>query len=112
MMPTDILFCDLEQGPATIRALRSLTLQHADMVTRIVDSVGGGWSVTAIDDYDGYLSIIVEPENAAYGLPSYLISGTVAHIELAQVQGDSMRAIDAFDSITKLVSKLPQLLSV
>lgn len=94
MMHTGHNYRDLEQGPATIRALRSLAPRDADAITQAVAAVGDGWSVQTSDDYDGYLCILVEPQDETAGQLTYLISGTVNRIELAEMHHDEMHTIE------------------
>ncbi len=65
---------DLEQGPVGIRALNSLSRPHVEAVVAVA---GDGWAVQTTDDYNSYLSIIVEASEHASDRPAYLISGTV-----------------------------------
>lgn len=92
--PTHFL---LEQGPATVRALRSLTRRDADAVRATIRVAGGEWTVEEHDDYDGYLSLLIAP--ARDGGPAYLIAGRTDAVELAELRGDEMIALGAFPSI-------------
>ena len=56
-LPRDAINQDL----ATIRALSSITSQQADTIAQAVQASGRAWDVQTIDDYDGYLSILIEP---------------------------------------------------
>jgi hypothetical protein len=87
-----------EQGPVTIRALRSLTPQVFKVVADAVGEVPGNWVIEQHDDYDGYLSILISPEGDS-DAPSYVISGQVGQIELAQFQGDELRSRGCFGHI-------------
>jgi hypothetical protein len=87
-----------EQGPVTIRALRSLTQQAVGTVSDAIAGVPGQWTVEGHDDYDGYLSVLISPEGEA-DAPSFLISGQVGQIELAQFQGDELLTLGRFEDL-------------
>ena len=92
--------CDQSQAPLVIRALHSLTAQTAETIGRTIADLDRGWSVQTWDDYDGYLSILIEPVDQDAAQPSYLISGTVKRIELAKLEGDEMTTLGAFTAHT------------
>ena len=94
---------DLEQGPVGIRALNSLSRPHVEAVVAVA---GDGWAVQTTDDYDGYLSIIVEASEQASDRPAYLISGTVQQIELAEIHAEELTTILKATDMTAIVSEL------
>ena len=96
MMHNGHPLCHHSQAPVVIRALHSLTAQTADTIGRMIADLDGGWSVQTWDDYDGYLSILIEPVHQDPAQPSYFISGTVKRIELAKLCGDEMITLGAF----------------
>jgi hypothetical protein len=98
--------CDLGQTLVTIRALSSLTSQNAHTIARTIAALDDGWSVQTWDDYDGYLSILIEPPDQATAQPSYVISGTIQRIELAKLRGDELITLGAFDSVCSAVDQL------
>ncbi|MDP9096398.1 MAG: hypothetical protein M3N26_07610, partial [Pseudomonadota bacterium] len=53
-----------------------------------VRAAGGSYAVTAHDDYDGYLSLLLTPE-CGQG-PSFLVSGRGGAVDLAELHGDDM----------------------
>ena len=88
--------CHPSQAPVVVRALHSLTAQNADTIGRTIAELDRGWAVQTWDDYDGYLSILIEPVDQDAAQPSYSISGTVKRIELAKLCGDEMITLGAF----------------
>ena len=108
MMHTDQAFRNPEHGPAIVRALRSLAFGDADLIAQAVGTIGHSWSVQSFDDYEGYLSVLVEPEDASQ--PSYLISGTLDQIELARLSYDNLRTLGCFQNVATTADQLIQLL--
>ena len=106
MMHTQPVFRDRDHNLALVRALRSLRLGDAEVVSKIVDAFEN-WSVQTGDDYDGYLFMVIEP-SAEYArqLPSYVVSGKTGQIELAVVHGDDCQTLGRFDDIYGLVAEL------
>jgi hypothetical protein len=99
-----------EEGPVTIRALSSLTREASDVVKRGLGRAAPGWCVDEVDDYDGYLSIVVSPIDEREGDPTFLISGTAHQIELARLQADQLQTVATFASIEDATAKLIGLL--
>ena len=92
---------------APIRALRSLRLRDAEIITQVVGPIGGAWTVQTFDDYDGYLSILVEPcSQGAEQRPSYLVSGKTGNAELIAVDGDQCQTLGHFGDIYGLAAEL------
>lgn len=91
--PTHFL---LEQGTATVRALRSLTRRDADAVRAAIRASGGEWTVEEHDDYDGYLSLLIAPSHEG---AAYLVAGRTDAVEVAELRGDEMITLGAFPSI-------------
>ena len=94
-----------EQGPVTIRALRSLTGQAFEAVSNVISDLPGQWTVQGHDDYDGYLSVLISPKGEA-DAPSFLISGQVGQIELAQFQGDELHTLGRFEDLEATIAEL------
>ena len=88
-----------EQGPVTIRALSSLTREASDIVKRAVEGAAPDWCVDEIDDYDGYLSIVVSRRDEHEGDPTFVITRTADQIELARLQADQLRTIATFATV-------------
>ena len=86
-----------DHGTAVIRALSSLTRRDADAVREIVRALGGAFGVQEHDDYDGYLSLLLTP--AQETAPSFLVSGRVGAIDLAEFDDDDMTPLGTFASI-------------
>jgi hypothetical protein len=104
---------DLLHGPAVVRALSSMRVAEIALITDVVADVSDRWSVHTHDDYDGYLSILVEPAGSDHACrPSYLVSGTANHIELDQVRGDKLSTMAAFETMPAAAARLVSLLAV
>src|SRR3954465_5052979 len=88
-----------EQGPVTIRALSSLRREASDIVQRAVDAAAPTWSVDQIDDYDGYLSIVVSRIDEREQDPTFLITRRTDLIELARLQADQLQPIATFATV-------------
>jgi hypothetical protein len=99
-----------EQGPVTIRALSSLTSEASGVVKRAVERAAPDWCVDTIDDYDGYLSIVVSRVDEHEGDPTFLISRRADQIELARLQADQLRSIATFATIEDATATLIGLL--
>ncbi len=97
--------CDLEQTLVPIRALSSLTSSDVDMLSCAVNRLTTGWMVQTCDDYDGYLSILIEPADQAASQASYLISGTVNRLELAQLCGDELVTVGIFGDVHTVIDQ-------
>ena len=93
-----------DQGPATVRALHSLTARDRDALRAAVRGAGGLWTVLEHEDYEGYLSFLVTPERD--GAPGYMISGRRGAVELAAVAEDDVAMLGTFASIGALVAVL------
>jgi hypothetical protein len=98
-------------GPAVIRALSSLTHDHARQIAEAVQAHAPEWDVDCLDDYNGYLALLVSFRDDMDARPSYLISGTLQHIELAEVQGDISIDIGQFSTVEDVVERLISRLS-
>lgn len=99
-----------EQGPVSIRALSSLTRDSSSMVKGAVADIAPSWCVDEIDDYDGYLSIVVSRINEREGDPTFLITRRTDQIELARLQADQLHTIATFANIEDATAKLISLL--
>ena len=110
-MDTRQLYQDLDQGPVTIRALHSLTQQQADIITRAVAAGAPCWSVQTCDDYDGYLSILIEPVGTGPEQPAYYVSGTSSRIELAEARNDALTTLACFNDVRATAARLAKILS-
>ena len=97
-----------ELGPVTIRALRSLTREQAEVVSEAVTRLDIGCTTECYDDCDGYLSIMVAPETEVQ--PTYVISGTIEQIELARLHDDKLERLGTFNTVQQAVSMLDALL--
>jgi hypothetical protein len=109
MIHTDQLDRAWEQGPVTIRAFRSLTQQAVGSVSDAIAGVPGRWTVDGHDDYDGYLSVLISPEGEA-DAPSFLVSGQVGQIELANFNGDELHTLGRFEDLEATIAGLVEAL--
>lgn len=82
---------------ATIRALSSLTKRETAAVRATVRSTGNLFAVEEHDDYDGYLSLLLTPEQE--GAAAFLVSGRINAVDLAELHGDEMLCLGRFPSI-------------
>ena len=102
--------CDV--GPVVIPALSSLTHEDADQIAKAVQAGAPDWEVDRVDDYDGYLSVLVSLRNEPDGEPSYLVSRNVQQqIDLSEVQGDMLRELGPFDTLQQATDALIALLT-
>jgi len=91
---------------AVIRALSSLTHEHANQIAEAVAAGAPEWEVDRLDDYNGYLAVLVSLADDMDAQPSYLISGTVQRVELSEVRGDTLRELGPFDSLEQAIDAL------
>ena len=94
-----------------IPALTNLTHEHANQIAEAVQAGPPDWEVDVLDDYNGYLSVLVSMQHELEAQPSYLIAGTVQQIELSEVQGDILRELGPFDTLQQASDALLVLLS-
>ena len=59
-------------GPAVIRALSSLTHDHADKIAEAVEAGAPDWEVDRVDDPDGYVAVFVSLKDDMDAQPTYL----------------------------------------
>ena len=93
-------------GPAMIPALRSLTDEHANQVADAVQANAPDWETDRLHDCEGYLAVLVSLKDDMDAQPTYLISRTVQHIEVAEVHGDTLRELGPFDSLEQAIETL------
>lgn len=82
---------------ATVRALSSLTPRDAAAVRATARATGNLYNVQEHDDYDGYLSLLLAPQDETAS--GFLVSGRTGAIDLAELQGDEMVPLGQFPSI-------------
>lgn len=99
------------QVSVTIRALSSITSQQGDTITKAIRASGLAWTVQTTDDYDGYLSILVEPTIHGGEQKSFFISGTAHHLELFEAQNDNLIALANFTTIEAILARLLDLIA-
>ena len=94
------------QVSVTIRALSSITSQQAGIIAQAVQSSGLAWTVQTTNDYNGYLSILVEPLVHDDKQKSFFIAGTAQHLELFEAQGDNSVALASFSDFGAISARL------
>lgn len=101
---------DLDMGPVIIRALQSLTKSHMESVAKAVAALPTEWSLNVHDDYDGYLSVIIEP--VGHDSATFLLSGTTEKIEVCKLDHDDrMLKCGSFNTIEAATVQLQTLLT-
>ena len=63
------------------------------------------------DDYDGYLSILIEPAGHSPERTTYYISGTTSWIELAEIHDESLTTLGLHQNAAELAIILSNVLS-
>ena len=111
-MHTHQLGQDLDQGPMIVRALSSITRQQAAVITQAAAACGPDWIVQTCNDYDGYLSIMIEPADRSSKQSDYYISGTASRIELAEIQNESLNALERHHDAAKIATRLAEILDL
>ena len=99
------------QVSVTIRALSSITSEQADTIIKAVQTSGSAWTVQTTDDYDGYLSILVEPSVQHDEQKSFFISGTAQLLELFESYDDTLTKLDNFNTADAISAKLIELIN-
>ncbi len=112
MMHSCPLYLNPEQHPVTIWASQSLTPSQADAVSQAVDALSADWSVDQHQDYEGYLSLVVSRDGQKGIGPTFLISGLVDRIELAELRADELHRLGNFNAIDELIAELALTLAV
>ena len=60
----------------------------------------GNWAVEHHDDYDGYLLIMISPnESSTHPRASFLISGKADEIDVAELHDEELRHLGCFSTI-------------
>ena len=98
------------QNSVTIRALSSITSEQVKTITQAVQASGRAWDVQTIDDYDGYLSILVQPSARENEKKTFFISGTAQHFELFEAYDDNMMSVATFNDVGELSTRLLDLI--
>lgn len=106
------LYLKRKQHLVTIRAIRSLTETQADAVRQAVGALSAGWSIDQHEDYEGHLSIVVSRDDRNGTGATFLISGSVDRIELAELRADQLNRLGCFRAIDNLTAELARTLAV
>ncbi len=110
MVNTQPSYRHANQDPVTIRALSSITSEQADAISAAVHA-NGAWTVQTFDDYDGYLSILIEPSTIGHET-TFFISGKTHCIELVRTQEDRMASIGTYADVEELQARLTDLFRI
>lgn len=97
---------------AIVRALNSITLVQAGIITAIARTSGQDWDVQAVDDYDGYRSILMETAIDGGKQKAFFIAGTAQRLELFETIDDCMALIGIFTDIATLKTQLTRLVGL
>ena len=76
-----------------------------------VCSPGPTWDVLIFDDYDGYLSMLIQPTVQNDEQKAFSIAGTAHRLELSEVHGDDLVPLASFSDVDALVARLMDLIS-
>jgi hypothetical protein len=98
------------QDHIVVRALSSITSEQADTIAQIVHASRHPWDIQAVDDYDGYQSILIEPATRSDEQKALFISGTAQRLELFEAQDDDLALIGTFADAEMLGARLARLL--
>ena len=98
------------QHLARIRALSSITLEQAGIIAKAIQASGFAWSIQTADDYDGYLSILIEPTVQCNKQRSFFIAGTAQHLELFDARDDAITSVASFSDIEAILTRLLDLI--
>ena len=98
------------QDSIIIRALSSITAQQAETIAQAVQAKCLNWGVQTTDDYDGYLSIIVEPVVHSDKQKAFFVSGTAQHLKLFDTYKDNMMSVATFNDVEELSARLLDLI--
>jgi len=86
--------------------LSSITPQQAETIIRAIQTGSYDCDVQTFDDYNGYLSVLIEPRTLGNDIPAYFITGTKQHLELLKAHNDDLTPIAAFSDIGDLSAEL------
>lgn len=106
MMYTGQTIGQLEQGPVVIRALHSLTHSDATRVGQALQTVAPDWQIAEHDDYNGYLSVLISKGDDDAEGRSFLISGLVDRVELAELRDDKLVQLAPIGPLEQAITKL------
>lgn len=94
-----------------VRALSSITPGQAQTIIQAIQADSRIWEVQTIDDYDGYLSILVEPNVSGNKQKAFFVSGTAQHLELFETYDDDLTSVASFNDIEDLSARLMHLIT-
>lgn len=98
------------QDSVNVRALSSITLHQADIIAQAVLEVAPTWEVLTFDDYDGYLSILVQSAVQDGNQKAFSIAGAAQCLELSEAHGDDLTPVASFSGIDHLAARLIELI--
>lgn len=76
-----------------------------------VRASGLDWVAQTTDDYDGYLSILIEPTVHDDNQKSFFVSGTTQKLELFEAQDDNLVALASGSDVTEISAILLNLIA-
>ena len=94
------------QDEAVVRAQSSITPQQTETLVPALQASSYAWGVQTIDDYDGYMSVLIEPRTLGNDMPAYFIAGTKNHLGLLKAHKDDLPPIAIFSAIGDLSAEL------
>ena len=100
-----------KQHSVAIRALSSITSDQTDIIAKAVRASGLAWAVHTSDDYDGYLSILIEPIDPGGSQKSFFIAGTKQKLDLFEAFEDDMTLVASFDDVEAISDRLLDLIA-
>ena len=100
---------NFEQFPLIIRALSSIIPEQADLVVDSLAALARSWLVERHDDYAGYMSIVISPDDL--DAPSLIMSGRGDAIELSEMRDDTLHMRGRFSDIDAAIGALLGLLA-
>ena len=109
MITTEPFPSVFSQVPGLVPALSSITPQQVDTIARTIQATGRTWYIQTSGDYDGYLSILIEPR-VGDEQKTFFVSGTAHCLELAHVKDDDMTSIGSFTGVEELNARLLDLM--
>ncbi len=110
MMTTTHPHQNANQDPVIIRALSSITPKQADTIAQAVHASHQDCEIQIVDDYNGYLSVLIEPSVSRSEQKAFFISGTAQRLELFEAYNDDLALIATFSDVGDLSARLLDLI--
>ena len=91
--------------------MSSITTRQAETIVQAIQADGRTCDIQIIDDYDGYLSILIEPNVSDNKQKAFFISGTAQHLDLFETcDDDSLTSVASFNDVADLSARLLHLI--